>query len=98
MNHASDALSWYEKTVPLIEPSDETILSQRARFELVEKRPAPLSMTDTERLEWFGEYCDRYEYIKPKHVIIDCLGQETVEASFRDAIDAAAAKFKEANE
>ena len=64
----------------------------------VEKRPTPLSMTDTERLEWFGEYCDRYEYIKPQHIIIDCLGQRKVGASFRDAIDAAAAKFKEANQ
>ena len=64
----------------------------------VEKRPTTQPMTDTERLEWFGEYCDRYEYNKPSHVIIDCDGQKTVATSFRDAIDAAAAKWKEANE
>lgn len=64
----------------------------------VEKRPAPLNLTDTERLEWFAEYCDRYEYIKPQHIIIDCDGQRTTAASFRDAIDAAAAKFRAENE
>jgi hypothetical protein len=100
MNYASDAadaLSWYDRTVPLIEPSDETILAQRERFSVVESSPAPLNLTDTERVEWLGEYCDKYEYIKPKHVIIDCMGQRTIDANFRDAIDAAAAKFKEAN-
>lgn len=64
----------------------------------VENRPARVEMTDTERLEWFGEYCDRYEYIKPQHIIIDCLGQRTVDVSFREAIDAAAARFNAANE
>lgn len=62
-----------------------------------EKRPTPLSMTDKERLDWLGEYCDKYEYSKPQHVIIDCLGQRTAEANFRDAVDAAAARFKAAN-
>jgi len=96
-----EALNWYENAAAA---SDETILDQRARFELVESSPAPLVMTDTERLDWFGEHCDEYEYAAPTktsighHVIVDCLGQRTSEASFRDAVDAAAAKFKEANE
>jgi hypothetical protein len=68
------------------------------RYGPVEKRPAPLNRTDTERLEWFAEYCDRYDYIKPGHIITDCDGQKTIAASFRAAIDAAAAKWKEANE
>lgn len=93
---ALEALNWHTENAAR-SPSDETILTQQARFELVESRPAPLNLTDTERLDWFGEYCDKYEYSKPKHVIIDCMGQETAEASFRDAIDLAAAKFEEAN-
>ena len=63
-----------------------------------EKRPARQPMTDTERLDFLGEYCDRHEYIKPQHIITDCLGQKTVGSNFREAIDIAAAKFKEANE
>ena len=70
---------------------------------LVERRPAPLNLTDTERIDWFGEYCDSYKYFEPTkttigyHEIIDSLGQRTTAASFRDAIDLAAAKQKEAN-
>lgn len=103
MNYASDALSWYDRAVPLIETSDETILAQRERFEVVESRPAPMSMTDPERWEWFKEYCDSYKYVRPtkttlgQHVII-CDGVETAAANFDDAIDAAVAKFKAANE
>ncbi|SHL41389.1 hypothetical protein SAMN05216428_102326 [Nitrosospira sp. Nsp11] len=97
---ALEALNWHTRAA---EASDETILSQRSRFELVEKRPAPLEMTDTQRLDWFGEYCDEYEYVEPTkttigHHVIICDGQRTIDASFRDAIDLAAGKFKEANE
>lgn len=72
------------------------------RAHWTERRPAPLELTDEERLDWFGEHCDKYEYVEPTtanigyHVVI-CGGQRTIEASFRDAIDMAAAKFKEAN-
>jgi hypothetical protein len=61
-------------------------------------------MTDTERLDWFGEHCDKYEYVKPTptgighHVIIDSDGRKTIKANFRDALDEASAKWKEANE
>ena len=45
---ALEALNWYESRA---EASDETILSQRSRFELVEKRPAPIEMNDEEMLK-----------------------------------------------
>lgn len=68
-----------------------------------EKRPQPLEMTDAERIDWFGEHCDRYEYVKPTpagigHHVIICDGHKTVASSFRDLIDEAAAKLKAANE
>ena len=96
---ALEALNWHESEA---EASDETILYQRNRFELVEKRSAPLEMTDTERLDWFGEHCDKHEYVKPTqttigHHVIICDGQRTIDASFRDAIDLAAAKLEEAS-
>ena len=92
-----EALNWH---VDRAEASDETILAQRSRFELVEKRPAQLEMTDTQRLDWLGEHCDKHEYFKPTqttigHHVIICDGQRTVDASFRDAIDLAAAKLEE---
>lgn len=64
----------------------------------VEKRPTPQPMTDTERLDFLGEYCDRYEYNKPQHIIVDRDGQRTARADFREAIDLAAARFFAANE
>lgn len=71
----------------------------------VERRNDPPKLTDEERLNWMGEYCAKYEYIKPSqthrgfHEIIDDLNQRTAESSsLRDAIDAAAQKWKEANE
>jgi hypothetical protein len=73
------------------------------RAHWTERRPAPLGLTDTERLDWLGEY-GRYRYVDPTpteigyHEIIDSLGQRTTAANFRDAIDLAAAKWKEVNE
>lgn len=63
-----------------------------------EKRPAAKPLTDTERLDFLGEHCDKIEYNKPAHIITDCLGQKTVGANWREAIDEAAAKFKAENE
>lgn len=63
-----------------------------ARDAWTEKRPAVKPLTDTERLDFLGEYC-KHEYIKPSHVIVDCLGQRTSEIDFREAIDIAAARF-----
>lgn len=63
-----------------------------------EKRPAPLQMTDTERLNFLGEYCEKVEYEAGHYRITDCLGQRTEEVDFREAIDIAAARFYAANE
>lgn len=70
------------------------------RAHWTEKRTRPLEMTDTERLDWFSEHCDKYEYVNPTpigigHHVIICGEQKTIAANFRDAIDEAAAKFKE---
>lgn len=70
---------------------------------ILERRPVAETMTDTERLDWFGENCDSFRYeartgtTNAKFVIYDSMGQRTAENSLRDAIDSAAAKFKEAN-
>lgn len=68
-----------------------------ARDAWTEKRPTRQSMTDTERLDFLGEYC-KSEQKDRHHVIVDCLGQKTEEMDFREAIDIAAAKFYAANE
>lgn len=86
-----------------IDVSDETVMYARKAFGLVERRPTPQQMTDTERLDFFGEHCDKYEYVKPMptgigHHVIICDGQRTIAASFRDAVDTAAVKWKAANE
>lgn len=69
-----------------------------------EKRPQPQQMTDTERYQWLKENCDSFEYFEPTPVsvghflIIDRGGNRTVEKNFDDAVNMAAAKFKESNE
>ena len=64
----------------------------------VEKRPAPQPMTDKERMDFLGEYCERLEYEAKHYRITDCLGQRTEEIDFREAVDLAAARFFAANE
>ena len=65
---------------------------------LTERRPASVEMTDTERLDFLGEYCEKVEYEAKHYRITDCLGQRTEEIDFREAIDLAAARFFAANE
>jgi hypothetical protein len=72
---------------------------------LIERRPVPQKLTDTERLDWLGEHCDldKSHYQRStsttssKFVIYDLLGQRTKENTLRDAIDMAAEKFRRAN-
>ena len=59
--------------------------------------PSKVEMTDTERLDFLGEYC-KYEQKDRHYVITDCLGQRTEEMDFREAIDIAAVRFYAANE
>ena len=77
-----------------------TDLSHLFRAHWMKRRPQPLQMTDEERINWLGEYCDRHEYVAPTansigHHVIICDGEKTIAPSFRDAVDMAAAKHKE---
>ena len=97
---ALEALNWYESQA---EASDETILAQRSRFELVEKRPAPLVLTDKEVLDWIGEYAHKSEwmrgtdeYVGHWKLYVDDLGDKPVRGdTLREAVCLAAAKLEE---
>jgi hypothetical protein len=60
-------------------------------------------MTKEEMWDWIAEYCNKFEYIPPTmetrgHFRVeDSEGQVTVECNLSDAVEAAAAKLKEAN-
>jgi hypothetical protein len=81
----------------MADPVEHLRWHEWARDAWTEKRPAPRPMTDTERLDFLGEYC-KHEQKDRHHVIVDCLGQKTEEMDFREAIDIAAARFYAANE
>jgi hypothetical protein len=96
---ALEALNWYESRA---EASDETILSQRSRFELVEKRPAPLVLSDKEVLDWIGEYAHKAkwmrgtdEYVGHWKLYVDDLGDAVRGDTLRDAVCLAAAMLEE---
>jgi hypothetical protein len=98
---ALETLQWYDGRVG--ERSDELVIAENKRFELVEKRPAPLNLTDTEILDFLGEYCEGYKYesacsMLPARFVIQCYGmEETSGKTLREAACLAAAKFEEAN-
>ncbi len=95
---ALETLNWHESKA---EASDETIRSQRSRFELVEKRPAPLVMNDKEMLDWLDEYADSVTQSPTtrqhsRTFTIKCdLISPTRGESLRDAVQLAAAKLEE---
>lgn len=67
----------------------------------VEKRPAPVEMTDTEILDFADEYADMIQQIPadsiyPRRFVIDIEGMDTVRAgSLREAVKLAAARMEE---
>lgn len=72
---------------------DHMFKVESKRYGPVEERPATVEMSDTDRIDWLGEY-GKYEYKDSAHVIVDSFGQKSVsEVSFRDALDIAIAKF-----
>ena len=83
----------------VMEISDEQHLAQKEQYQLVERRPVPVKLTDAERYEWLSEYCDVSMFLRAsrKFLIIDCDGRKTIERNLADAVDMAAAKFNEAN-
>ena len=69
----------------------------------IERRPAPLNLTDTEILDWLGEYCDQAVYNRPAPhrcggFILYCDETRTTGSTLRETACLAAAKWKEANE
>lgn len=85
------------------ERSDSQVIAQNRLVELVEHRPAPLNLTDTEILDWLGEYCDgmRHESkcsMLPGRFVIQCYGMdETSGKTLREAVCLAAAKWEKVN-
>ena len=97
MNSPLEALNWHESKAGA---SDETILAQRSRFELVEKRPAPIEMNDEEMFAWLAEYCDMLVYKRPTpeyggSFIVYCDEVRTVAPTLSEAVQMAAAKLEE---
>lgn len=72
---------------------DHMRLVESKQYGPVEERPSKFEVSDTDRIDWLGEY-GKYEYTEGAHVIVDRFGQRTVsEVSFRDALDLAIARF-----
>lgn len=70
---------------------------------MVERRPAPLNLSDTEILNWLGEYCDQAVYTRATleyrgGFTLYCDDIKTNGQTLREAVCLAAAKHKEANE
>jgi hypothetical protein len=100
MTDPLEVLHWHESAR---ERSDESFKALR-KFDLVERRPAPLNLTAQEQLEFLSEYCDGYQHVAatpttPEVYIIwsDCI-QTTRGRTLTEAICQAAAKWKALNE
>ncbi|MGH8761773.1 MAG: hypothetical protein ACREUR_00885 [Nitrosospira sp.] len=68
-----------------------------------EHRPAPLTLTDTEILDWLGEYCDQAVYTRPTAEYLGgftlyCDEIKSSASTLREAVCLAAAKLNETNE
>jgi hypothetical protein len=68
-----------------------------------ERRPAPLNLSDSEILDWLGEYCDQAIYNRPTlqyggsfTLYFDEI--KTNGPTLREAVCLAAAKWNEVNE
>lgn len=69
----------------------------------IEHRPAPLALTDTEILDWLGEYCDQAVYTRPTSeypggFTLYCDEIKSSGPTLREAVCLAAAKLNETNE
>jgi len=101
MTYPAELLQWYDGRVG--ERSDELVIAENKRFELVEKRPVPPNLTDTEILDFLGEYCTGYRYesacsMLPGRFVIQCYGMDdTSGKTLRESACLAAAKWEECN-
>jgi hypothetical protein len=96
MTDPLEVLQWHD------ERSDESFTALR-KFDLVEQRPAPASLTDTEVLDFVEEYCELVSYVRPTEqyrggykLDVDSI-TPTRGATLREAACLAKAKFDEAN-
>ena len=69
----------------------------------IERRPAPLDLSDKEILDWLAEYCDQAVYNHPTPhygggFTLLCDEIKTSGPTLREAVCLAAAKWKEVNE
>ncbi len=69
----------------------------------IERRPAPLDLSDTEILDWLNEYCDQAVYNRPTPryrggFTLYCDELKITGATLRETVCFAAAKWKELNE
>lgn len=69
----------------------------------IERRPAPLNLSDKEILDWLGEYCDQAVYTPPTPhyrggFTLFCNEIKTSGATLRETVCLAAAKWKKVNE
>ena len=69
----------------------------------IERRPAPLTLTDTEILDWLGEYCDQAVYTRPTPeytggFTLYCDEIKAKGPTLREAVCLAAAKLDEVNQ
>lgn len=89
MTDASETLNWHKS---------------QFRKHWTEPRPAPLTLTDTEVLDWMAEYCELVSYVRPTDqytggytLDVDYISP-TKGATLREAVCLAAAKLNEVNE
>jgi hypothetical protein len=105
MTDPLEAMQWYEqrRRPRTDDRSDESFKSLR-KFDLVERRPAPLNLTPAEQLRFLSEYCSGMQHVeatKDTHEVYIILSDwfETTRArTLSDAICLAAARWKEVNE
>ncbi len=99
---ALEVMQWHESSVPP-ERSDRSFISRR-RFELVEKRPAPLDLTADEQLEFLSEYCAGFQHVAAtesrheQYMVFSDWFETTRARTLSEAICLAAAKWKGMNE
>jgi hypothetical protein len=100
MTDPLEVLHWHESER---ERSDSQVIAQGRRFQLVEKRPAPLDLTEAEQLEFLSEYCAGYQHVAATkdtaqvYIVWSDWFETTRAKSLSEAICVAAAKWRELN-
>jgi hypothetical protein len=100
MTDPLEVLQWHESER---ERTDSQVIAQGRRFQLVEKRPAPLNMSIQEREDWIEEMRPVIEWqegdeytISGVYLTLPEIGR-TFAKTLREAVCRAASKWKELN-